>query len=199
MGEPGPIHPGIENTQQSSNPMHEHTDPTKFTSVDTKRKKKRTGSGSSNSVNDARRPKKRSKQSASYLIGASPEQESKLQQQLSEWEVRNRLPSEKELRAIATLTSLSFHKAAMWIGDRLRLKPSEPPALNDSKIDPSVIQDIEKYIADANAKTCRSAHSEKARGGKYVCTWGCGYSTDQRDAWQRHEEKKQPQKFWHCE
>lgn len=179
--------------------MHDRPDSTKITSVVPRKKKKRTSSWSSNSLNDARRPKKRSKQSASYLIGASFEQELKLQQQLSEWELKSRLPSEKELRAIATLTGLSSHNVAMWIGDRLRLKPSDPPALDDSTSDPSVTEHIEKYIVDANAKTCRSAHSEKARGGKYVCTWGCGYSTDQRDAWQRHEEKKQPQKFWHCE
>lgn len=188
-----------QTTGTTSNPMRGPLKLRQTEPVDSK-KKKRTSSSSDGNKNEVRRPVKRSKRSPACLIGASPDQESKLQQQLFEWEERNCLPTDKELRAIATLAHLPFHKVAMWYGDRLRLDPCEPasPKHSNADPDPAVINDIENYIADAGAKTCRSAHSEKADGGKYECTWGCGYSTDHRDAWLRHEEKKQPQTLWHC-
>lgn len=90
----------------------------------------------------------------------------------------------------------------MWYGDKLTLA-SQPPRPSSTiaplpqsaqNSDPALDTLLNDYIIKARNKICSSGKST----GKYRCTWACGYSTDSRDAWERHEERKQPQKFWVC-
>lgn len=192
---PTDTQPLTEAPDKSPNPMPTPLQRNGFDSMEHGPKKRAISFGSENGD----RPlMKYSKKSPSNLIGATTEQQARLEHQLREWETRSHLPTEKEVRAIATLAGLSFLKVAMWYGDKLRLDPQDSPNREGSSTDPSAVQDVTKYIKDAKTKTCRSTHSGKAQGGKYICTRQCGYSTNQRDAWIRHEEKRQPQKFWHC-
>lgn len=191
----------VQTHEHSTVPMRSliHPDPSHSTQSNKCKRRKITLGSDDEPVDEP--GTKQPKLSSSYLINASTENETILQQFLSDWEKRDRLPTEKELRALATLTKIPFYKVAMWYGDRLRLtlKTVDHAAPRISPVtDSEVLQDIDNYIKEAKDKECSTSHSRKAVGGKYWCTWGCGYSTDSRDSWIRHEEKKQPQKFWHC-
>ena len=151
---------------------------------------------------DNPRNSKHQKLSSSEVIDVNQDQELTLLRSLEDWQKRDRLPSEKELKALATLTKIPFFKVALWCGDKLRIRPKvnkhQLSGVQSLDVDPEILRDIENYISEAGDKDCTSHHSRTAAGGKYCCTSNCGFSTDSRDSWERHEEIKQPQQFWHC-
>ncbi|KXT14458.1 hypothetical protein AC579_4824 [Pseudocercospora musae] len=133
------------------------------------------------------------------LINVSADKQETLDFFLQKWSRRHHLPTDKELKDVASLTEMALGKVAIWYGDKLTLA-SQPPRPSRAMVPlPQSAQNTDPaltlardYIIRARNETCSSGKS----AGKYRCTWACGYSTDSRDAWERHEEKKQSQKFW---
>ena len=142
------------------------------------------------------------RRSPAYFIETTPGQMGEMKILRFICETQDRLPTEAEFQKLMNDTSLPLDKLGMWFGARLRLVPkgrSSPPTVLGLNLQAQVLADISKYISMASNTTCSTAHSRKGLGGKYRCTWpNCDYSTSSRDAWIRHEEKKQPQTFWHC-
>ena len=169
-----------------------------------KRAKTSIDTESSNN-SDRERPVKAVKLTVSHFIDTNKDQEERLQLFLRQWEQNDHLPTDKELKEVATVCKLSVTKVAMWYGDKMRFRP-QSPASNPSMPPPNandnpesyINQDIARYVDEAKRKDCSSPHSRNAGGGHLFCTWGCGFSTPERDAWERHEWIKQPQYFWHC-
>ena len=142
------------------------------------------------------------RRSPAYFIETAPGQMEHLKTLQSTCEKQERLPSEDDFRKLVDDTGLPLGRLGMWFGARLRLAPKSqvsPLAALGLGLQPQTLLDIAHYISLARSTTCCTAHSRKGSGGRYRCTWpDCDYSTGSRDAWIRHEEKKQPQMFWHC-
>lgn len=148
---------------------------------------------------------KQRRMTASEFIDVTADQEEQLNLCLRQWERRDRLPTDRELKDLAKLAKLPPTKVAMWYGDKMRLMQGPDKATADphdvvanSQLGSEVYQAVERYIKDAKDKDCAPTHTTHAAGGRFFCTSGCGYSTERRDDWVRHEEKKQPQLFWRC-
>jgi len=56
---------------------------------------------------------------------------------------------------------------------------------------------LEDLINERRQKPCKRIGNH-IPNGEYVCTYNCGYMTDRKDSWLRHEECRQPQRFWIC-
>nr|POE65619.1 zinc finger protein 316 [Quercus suber] len=67
-----------------------------------------------------------------------------------------------------------------------------------SNVPSATRQACEQYCYEACTKACSTIQSRGASVGRLLCTWGCGFSTDSRESWERHEEKRQPQHIYYC-
>ena len=123
-------------------------------------------------------------------------------------EEQRRFPNDREIEMVAELDGLNSNvvrscferclsKLLPWL---IPPQPQEQKRLQHSNGSPNAaLQSVRQYARNKFNKTCDSAQAKKApRDLPYRCTSGCGYTTDDRDAWQRHEQTWQPQRFWNC-
>ena len=125
-------------------------------------------------------------------------------------EAQQRFPQDWEIASIAGLEQLSPDLVRSWFGIFLQQHASStPPPLpvagaGDKLVDSvnrehELLLDIRRHARSRFEKDCASSQSKKAPSNLlFQCTSGCGYTTSERDAWQRHEQLWQPQRFWHC-
>nr|POE87292.1 zinc finger protein 628 [Quercus suber] len=104
--------------------------------------------------------------------------------------------SEDGLRPLTDDRKISPMTVSMWNGDNVSLPASKLETLSEIAL--ATTQICERYCQEAVIKPCSTAQSRGASIGKLSCTWGCGFSTDSRESWERHEEKRQPQHIYRC-
>lgn len=143
----------------------------------------------------------------------SEEQRSALQLYCRKWEARNCFPSNLEITSLANLEGLHPTDIYKWLQSHFNssrtyqreaqvVLPAYPSPTDHSvrQYKNQVRQDLIEYVRHKFYSTCNSGQAKKARADlNFKCTSpNCNYSTDDRDAWQRHELKWQPQEFWYC-
>jgi len=149
----------------------------------------------------------------SASLQMSAEQLYALQRYCRKWEARHRFPNSEEISSLAKLEELCPDDVLTWLLRHFNfplayqqelqpMPPAPPSAVHDDVMsdDKSVRQDVIEFARHRFSKNCSSGQARKAHADlNFICTSpNCGYSTDIRDAWQRHEQKWQPQEFWYC-
>ncbi|KAF1815377.1 hypothetical protein P152DRAFT_183460 [Eremomyces bilateralis CBS 781.70] len=141
------------------------------------------------------------------------------------WKTTNRSPTRECLSGIAKSFNLSLEMVEVWT-HKLCMDQSIPSGVDptllsahtrnlnspnrkratsapSSPLSGGVVLDhelrtrLEKYVLDAQSKDCKK--TSRNPDGMFHCTWNCGYTTNRTDDWQKHEEIRQPQKFWICQ
>jgi len=98
-----------------------------------------------------------------------------------------------DLDPVIRITASSFDDAfpiysQMHVGERDHLLQQ----------DSEVLDEIALYLAQSRAEPCSALRPSQSETGRFKCTWGCKYSTNDRVRWEQHEANRQPQEFWHC-
>lgn len=137
----------------------------------------------------------------SQMIEVPAGEESTLQVFVEKWKDKDQIPPEAEMRAMAKCLKLQFYHFSMLFGERVRFAPvantpQSPPKGSSAarEVDAQTGRYIREYIDQHRGQACNRGMSS----GRYRCTWGCGYSTSNKDSWRQHEETKQPQEFFIC-
>jgi len=120
--------------------------------------------------------------------------------------IRNWLPKASLIGSFPTSSRVQFYPemtsiagtAAAAVDRRTTQPPSPAPIPNggvsESESDRRLLQ---KFIDKRRNGECRT-RVDHDKQGEYVCTYNCGYRTERKHSWDRHEKCRQPQTFWIC-
>jgi len=141
----------------------------------------------------------------------SEAQEETFQRYCKRWKDEQHFPTDKQIEGLADLENLPAEGVRAWFQCSLpspsKLCPSRPPSPHIAAADRNVhqpsdpaLQEVKQFARERFRHPCCTTQAKKARSDLiYKCTSdNCNYTTDERDAWQRHEQLWQPQDFWHC-
>lgn len=145
-------------------------------------------------------------------LNLSDAQGETLQRYCQRWNGEQHFPTNIQLESIANLEDLPVEGVRAWFECFLEptVTSGPPPAPVvpatpavgpiDWQADDAILQEVRNY---ARSRFWHSCYTRQARRSSanlpFKCTSDdCEYSTDERDAWQRHEQSWQPQDFWRC-
>ncbi|KAI5365331.1 putative serine/threonine-protein kinase, active [Septoria linicola] len=166
-----------------------------------KRLRSTSPTSTDNSAGSRRRVKPAPYRTAADVITIPEGKERSMYFFVEEWKGKDHLPDKQKLEAMSRLVHLPLLDFTMWFAAKVQLAPGRAIWVADSEmaeptqlIHPDIKRLIDDYIERHNRQACKV----KDGTGDFRCTWNCGYATSKRNAWEQHEETKQPQQFWVC-